>query len=72
MSSGVAARWIGFSEDDDLTIAEGTIVRRQGHIFFCQRVEDNAFHLVFLFVHKKPVAVTFPPLSWIRLRFSPS
>jgi hypothetical protein len=28
--------------------------------------------LVFLFVHKKRVALTFPPLPWIRLRFLPN
>jgi hypothetical protein len=103
--------WIGFSEDDDKLDGKAAV--------FCQRVEDNAFHLkhclrmdrlflkmpvrlgpmpietpkaqmpggyncprtglsvttraawqcAFLFVHKKRVAVTFPPLSWIRLRF---
>jgi hypothetical protein len=73
MSSGVAARWIGSPRrPDDLTIAEGTLVRRQGRIFFCQRVGESPrrpFHLVFLFVHKKRDALTFPPSSWIRLRF---
>ena len=31
-----------------------------------QRVEDNAFHLVFLFVHKKRIALTVPTIVIIR------
>jgi|SRR5581483_653588 len=37
--------WIDFSEGDGRGIAKAQDIWRQSRIAFCQRVEDNAFHL---------------------------
>jgi hypothetical protein len=38
--------WIGFSEDDASIVEGARFIWRQNRIV-CQRVEDNAFHLVY-------------------------
>ena len=38
--------WIGFSEDDASIAERARFIWRQNRIV-CQRVEDNAFHLVY-------------------------
>jgi hypothetical protein len=38
--------WIGFSEDDASIAEDARFIWRQNRIV-CQRVEDNAFHLVY-------------------------
>ena len=43
--AALTSRWIGFSKTMPNQIAEGTNIRRQRRVF-CQRVEDNAFHLI--------------------------
>jgi len=42
----VCQRWIDFSEEDALRIAESADNRQQSRICHCQRVGDNAFHLI--------------------------
>jgi hypothetical protein len=43
--ANLSKRWIGFSEDDGSRSPKAQMLGGSAAVTFCQRVEDNAFHL---------------------------